>query len=534
MSQDRLDHILHAAIDAGILPAGAVRPATENRPWPLVLMIGLGAWLSAVPMFFVVALLFGDAILKGGGAFVIGTILLCAAVFVFRRASQSVFVEQLGLPVLLAGGGLIAGGLLNGDADASTVCGVLAVISCGVAVLVPRHWLRALLGALANALMLCAFAFGRHSDQATFWYAIHTALALWLLAFWLRDAVFVDGAAAPRAALLESFGAGWVLATLAALSAWSGATFMLGASAGMPHGSLGSGASWTPQGTAMAFTSAMLAAGACAWLALRWTGLRQWWAMPLALVLAGMAWLNPTVGGALLILALCAAGRRWRMASAAGLAAAWIVGAFYYQLNTPLATKAAIMVGAGLVLGAIARFAMRPGEHRAGVTVQTGQRHATIGILLSVVAIFAVINTGIWQKEKLIGDSRSVFVELAPVDPRSLMQGDYMRLNFRLPLTEGNAHMDGTPAATRQVVATVDERGIATLPRMHAGEPLAAGEFLIDLVRRDGRWTMVSDAWQFKEGEAERWAKARYGEFRVDANGRALLVGLRGAALEAL
>ena len=35
-------------------------------------------------------------------------------------------------------------------------------------------------------------------------------------------------------------------------------------------------------------------------------------------------------------------------------------------------------------------------------------------------------------------------------------------------------------------------------------------------------------------GQAERWAAARYGEFRVDAKGRALLVGLRGEKLEKL
>ena len=44
-----------------------------------------------------------------------------------------------------------------------------------------------------------------------------------------------------------------------------------------------------------------------------------------------------------------------------------------------------------------------------------------------------VANVGIWQKEQLIAHGQPVFVELAPVDPRSLMQGDYMRLEFRVP-----------------------------------------------------------------------------------------------------
>ena len=68
----------------------------------------------------------------------------------------------------------------------------------------------------------------------------------------------------------------------------------------------------------------------------------------------------------------------------------------------------------------------------------------------------------------------------------------------------------------------------------HAGEPLAPGERLITLTPKNGRWTLVTDAWFFKEGEAPRWAAARFGEFRVTADGQALLVGLRGEGLRPL
>ena len=54
------------------------------------------------------------------------------------------------------------------------------------------------------------------------------------------------------------------------------------------------------------------------------------------------------------------------------------------------------------------------------------------------------------------------------------------------------------------------------------------------LTPKDGNWVLVSDAWFFKEGEAARWEKARYGEFRVLPDGRALLVGMRGPELEKL
>jgi uncharacterized membrane-anchored protein len=49
----------------------------------------------------------------------------------------------------------------------------------------------------------------------------------------------------------------------------------------------------------------------------------------------------------------------------------------------------------------------------------------------------------------------------------------------------------------------------------------------MELTPKEGRWVLVTDAWFFKEGEAQRWEKARFGEFRVLPDGRALLVGMR-------
>ena len=59
-------------------------------------------------------------------------------------------------------------------------------------------------------------------------------------------------------------------------------------------------------------------------------------------------------------------------------------------------------------------------------------------------------------------------------------------------------------------------------------------ELRVRLGWKDGRWILVTDAWFFKEGEAPRFEPARFGEFRVDADGQALLVGLRDATLRPL
>ena len=53
-------------------------------------------------------------------------------------------------------------------------------------------------------------------------------------------------------------------------------------------------------------------------------------------------------------------------------------------------------------------------------------------IVLATVFVLVVVNGSIWQKERHLAEGEIVYLELAPVDPRSLIQGDYMALNFAL------------------------------------------------------------------------------------------------------
>lgn len=48
------------------------------------------------------------------------------------------------------------------------------------------------------------------------------------------------------------------------------------------------------------------------------------------------------------------------------------------------------------------------------------------------------------------------------------------------------------------------------------------------------RWVLVSDAFYFPEGQGQPLQAARFGEFRVLPDGRALLVGLADAQLQPL
>jgi uncharacterized membrane-anchored protein len=540
-----IERIVNAAVAAGVLPAGATAPVQDARPWPVVLLTALGAWLAALPLLGVLGLMLGGLLRQGGGLYVVGLIVLLGAVLVLRTRTAPLFVEQLAVPALLVGGGSL-GYCLYRDLPRSGASVAMAALALAVGWALPRAWLRVLLGATAAAFTMLACVphvdalFGRFT-VAPVWLAWHGCLGLLLVAGVLQRRVFDDGAGAPKAAALESLGAGWLLATLAGLAWWSGLTMLVGGSAG--GGLVGSMAHDMARMPASPWRSAVLPAGsvllalaAVGWAARAWPVLRQPWCAGLALVLAALAWFMPALGAVLLALALCATSGRWRLACAAALAAAWIVGAFYYQLHWPLATKAAVLVAAAVVQGGLAWWARR------AVAAVDSPPHPTIGrdprllagVGLSMAAVLAVANVGIWQKESLIARGQPVYVELAPVDPRSLMQGDFMQLNYRMPASvtrELGGLLDGDRP---RVVARRDERGVATVVRLDTGAPLAGDELRIELTPKDGRWVLVSDAWFFKEGEAARWAPAKYGEFRVAPDGQALLVGLKGAALNAL
>ena len=57
----RLQELIQAATAEGILPPDAA-PKETARPWPVILMTGLGAWLAAVPLLGVLFMILGDAL----------------------------------------------------------------------------------------------------------------------------------------------------------------------------------------------------------------------------------------------------------------------------------------------------------------------------------------------------------------------------------------------------------------------------------------------------------------------------------------
>jgi uncharacterized membrane-anchored protein len=154
-------------------------------------------------------------------------------------------------------------------------------------------------------------------------------------------------------------------------------------------------------------------------------------------------------------------------------------------------------------------------------------------ILVTGVLILLAVNITIYQRQQLRNNGRVIYLELAPVDPRSLMQGDYMALNYNIAndavgfgrIKEGK---DG------YLIAELNEKNIATFKRLANDEPLANNEVLLRYRVRNEQIKFATNAYFFEEGQANNYQSAKYGEFRVSEDGELLLTQLRDVDLAVL
>jgi len=150
----------------------------------------------------------------------------------------------------------------------------------------------------------------------------------------------------------------------------------------------------------------------------------------------------------------------------------------------------------------------------------------------AALVVLGLVNWSIASREAMLATGRVVLLELVPVDPRSLMQGDYMALRYRLANEAFGAARGARPADGHMVVH-VGADGVATSLRFDDGAPLAAGDVRLRYRWREGP-RFATNAYFFEEGTASRYTGARYGEFRVSDDGDMILTGLRGADLRPL
>ena len=147
----------------------------------------------------------------------------------------------------------------------------------------------------------------------------------------------------------------------------------------------------------------------------------------------------------------------------------------------------------------------------------------------TLILILVAVNYQIWSFETFLQDGESIYLELAPVDPRSLIQGDYMVLRYEI-----GREMQ-TDNDQQKAVITLDENQIATFERFHDEIlSLQNNERLLNFRLVDRRVLIGAESFFFQEGQAEIYQNARYAELKIRDDGTVLLVGLRDENLSLL
>lgn len=154
-------------------------------------------------------------------------------------------------------------------------------------------------------------------------------------------------------------------------------------------------------------------------------------------------------------------------------------------------------------------------------------------ISANMVLVLLFFGFNIVKNEKVLSEGETVLLALRPVDPRSLMQGDYMTLYF-----EVCNHIYGLEAELNKFcVVQLDDDRVAHFVSLtnDATVTLREDELLLRYSSEKNRWggkfyTIGSDSYFFQEGTAIKYETAKYGMLKVVTKGEMIgtcsLVGL--------
>ena len=154
-------------------------------------------------------------------------------------------------------------------------------------------------------------------------------------------------------------------------------------------------------------------------------------------------------------------------------------------------------------------------------------------ISANMVLVLLFFGFNIVKNEKVLSEGEIVLLELRPVDPRSLMQGDYMTLHF-----EVCNHIYGLEAELNKFcVVQLDDDRVAHFVSLtnDAAVALREDELLLRYSLEKNSWgekfyTIGSDSYFFQEGTAIKYETAKYGMLKVVTKGEMIgtcsLVGL--------
>ena len=173
--------------------------------------------------------------------------------------------------------------------------------------------------------------------------------------------------------------------------------------------------------------------------------------------------------------------------------------------------------------------------------------------LLGLVLVLAVITINISKYENHLINGKTVLLQLAPVDPRGFMQGDYMALSYALERDifaalqprKRESNFDNLESLEDlqpdfQIYEPIDGYVIVKVDSNNVGHfvsladsknrdnlnNLAINELAIYYRIRNGSVKLATNAFFFQEGHAKEFEAAKYGLFRLNDKGEPLLADM--------
>ena len=153
------------------------------------------------------------------------------------------------------------------------------------------------------------------------------------------------------------------------------------------------------------------------------------------------------------------------------------------------------------------------------------------------------------QHEWHLRDSQSIYVELAPADPRSILQGDYMALNYdlhfsalaaekRLEQSEPKISIQDFENQSRVLsYVQLDEKGRvvrSSFDRSALDQPRSAQLILKNPQNTFEGLYPATNSFMFAEGLEPCYCDAKFAELKLKENGEALLADLVDQNLKSL
>jgi uncharacterized membrane-anchored protein len=161
--------------------------------------------------------------------------------------------------------------------------------------------------------------------------------------------------------------------------------------------------------------------------------------------------------------------------------------------------------------------------HKISAHISDRSRYIIMAVMTVLILLF--VNSQIMTKEGIIRQGDRLLLRLAPRDPRSLLQGDYMALRYAMA-NEVSQAAKSAKLHDGRIIVNIGPSAEAGFVSLYLGQQLTQAQHLLRFRKRGDSVRLAGDAYFFQEGESAAYGNARYGELHVNEEGDAVLTGL--------